>query len=152
MGAHDPGYGGEGLHDAATARLRSAQQRYTRGRRALVDVLAEVGHPLTIGEVLAALPVTAQSSVYRNLSVLEGAGVVRRVQAEDEYGRFELSEDLTGHHHHLLCAACGRVTDYTPPARLERAVQNIMEEVTTQTGFRPSAHRVDLVGLCAACA
>lgn len=104
-------------------------------------------------ELLDALALSAQSSVYRNLSVLELAGVVRRVRGEDELTRFELAEDLTGrHHHHLLCSACGRITDYAPPSRLEQAVQHAMVEVTSQTGFVPQAHRVDLVGLCATCA
>lgn len=140
------------IHESAATRLRSQQQRYTAGRRLLVDALADNGHPLAVPDLLRALPITAQSSVYRNLAVLEIAGVVRRVQGEDELNRFELAEDLTGHHHHLLCSSCGRVADYTLPPRLERAVENAIPEVASTTGFHPRSHRLDLVGLCSACA
>ncbi|MGH9266770.1 MAG: Fur family transcriptional regulator [Acidimicrobiales bacterium] len=140
------------LHDTVATRLRGVQQRYTLRRRALVEALAGTERPLAIADLLAAQPVAAQSSVYRNLAVLGSAGVVRRVAAEDEFSRFELAEDLTSHHHHLLCSACGRVADYTLPERLERAMEKAITEVSSQTGFRARAHRVDLVGVCAACA
>ena len=149
-GATDPEL--EAIHLAAASRLRAHQQRYTAGRRLLVETMAAHGHPLAVPDLLAALPVTAQSSVYRNLSVLEVARVARRVQGEDELNRFELAEDLTGHHHHLLCTACGKVADYTLPPRLERAVENAIPELASITGFHPKSHRLDLVGLCSACA
>lgn len=116
-------------------------------------MLARGGQPLTMPDLLAALRSNPRSSVYRNVGVLELAGVVRRVRGEDERTRFELAEDLTGaHHHHLLCSSCGRIADYAPPSRLERAVQTVMAEIRSQTGFVPRSHRVDLVGLCPACA
>lgn len=140
------------VHEQAQARLRSMRQRYTPGRESIVNALTDSGRPLTIAELLAAQPPAAQSSVYRNLTVLEMAGVVRRIQGEDEFFRFELAEDLTTHHHHLLCETCGRVTDYTLPPAVERVVGKAIAEVGHQTGFRPRAHRLDLVGQCASCA
>lgn len=59
-------------------------------------------HPLSIPELLHATGDVAQSSAYRNLSVLERAGVVAKVVTNDEWARYELTEDLTGHHHHLV--------------------------------------------------
>lgn len=128
------------------------EQRYTSGRRALVDVLADARRPLTIADVLAEQRLTAQSSVYRNLAVLEQAGVVRRVQAGDEYSRFELAEDLTEHHHHLVCDVCGSVTDFTLPHPVERAVSEAAAEVQSATGFHAHTHRLDLIGRCGRCA
>ena len=49
--------------------------------------------------------------MYRNLAALEQAGVVRRVLTDEGFGRYELTEDLTGHHHHLVCSNCGAVED-----------------------------------------
>jgi len=45
-------------------------------------------------------------------------GVVRRVAGADDHGRFELAEELSGHHHHLVCARCGKVEDVHPSPRL----------------------------------
>ena len=84
--------------------------------------------------------------------VLEEAGIVHRVVTNDEFARWELAEDLTTHHHHLICAACGRVEDVPASAGLEASVAAAAAEVTRATGFVTEHHRVDLVGLCRRCA
>src|SRR5581483_9616503 len=86
------------LREAASTRLRRANQRVTANRVALVELLAEAPRPLTIPEILTTRDGLAQSSVYRNLVVLEQAGVVHRIVTNDEFARFELAEDLTGDH------------------------------------------------------
>jgi Fe2+ or Zn2+ uptake regulation protein len=131
--------------------LRADQQRYTPGRRALVEVLAGSDRPLTIPELLAADQALALSSAYRNLAVLERAGVVRRLVTSDEHARFELAEDLTEHHHHLICGRCGRIDDFTVSPQLERSLEAALGRVVAATGFRPDHHRLDLVGTCADC-
>src|SRR5688572_7760098 len=93
----------EELHEAVASRLRAADQRYTSGRRRLVELLAEAPRPETIPEILQRAPALAQSSAYRNLVVLEECGVAHRVITSDERSRYELAEHLMGHHHHLIC-------------------------------------------------
>ena len=141
------------LHDTVGERLRGVGQRYTRGRRRLVDLLVDADRPMTLPDLLRAAPGgLAQSSAYRNLTVLEQAGVVVRVAGAGDHARFELAEDLAGHHHHLVCTRCGTVTDVTVPDRLERAVDRALGEIVAGTGFRLEGHRLDLVGLCRECA
>ena len=137
------------LHETVAARLRRDGQRYTGNRRALVDLLA--AGPLTIPELLGQDRRLAQSSTYRNLAVLEKAGVVHRIVTSDEYARYELAEDLTEHHHHLICSSCGSVADFTVSSQLERSLTRAFERVAGETGFRADSHRLDLVGLCARC-
>ncbi len=140
------------LHETTAARLRADQQRYTPRRRAVVDILATAGQPLALPEILSRGDALAQSSVYRNLVVLEQAGVVRRVTSTDDFARYELAEDLTEHHHHLVCSACGGVEDFTAPPALERSLRRAVEDVEGATGFAATHHRLDLVGVCSACA
>ena len=140
------------LRDAVATRLHRAGQRRTPTRDAIVDVLAAAGRPLTIPEVLEAHSDLAQSSVYRNLVILEQAGVVHHIVTNAEFARFELAEDLTGdHHHHLICTSCGAVEDAPASDGIERAVHRAIEEVERATGFRTTGHRIDLVGLCRRC-
>lgn len=139
------------LHAIATSRLRADGQRYTAGRRALVDLLAAADHPVTIPQLLEQRPDLAQSSVYRNLAVLERAGVVHRVVTSGEFGRYELAEDLTRHHHHLICSNCGDVADFTVPAPVEHELETALSRAARRAGFRASGHRLDLVGTCASC-
>ena len=143
----------EELHAAIGTRLRRVGQRYTTGRRAMVDALVAAGRPVTIGDLLVNGPGLPQSTAYRNLSVLEQAGVVLRIRGADEFARFELSEELTGHHHHLVCVACGAIEDFSPSVRFERSLANLIDSVAgAPAGFRPHDHRLDLLGTCANCA
>lgn len=140
------------LHVTAANRLRREGQRYTANRRALVDALDGSAAPLTIREILAACDDVPQSSAYRNLALLERAGVVHRIITTDEFSRYELTEELTDdHHHHLICSRCGAVTDFSVPPDLEHRLEKALDEVAGETGFEAEHHRFDLVGRCAEC-
>lgn len=140
------------LHEIALQRLRSHEQRYTRNRRSVVELLATAPAPSTISELLDRDDVLAQSSTYRSLAVLEEAGVVHRIITTDEHARFELTEDVTGaHHHHLVCIGCGVVLDVTLPDRLEDDLHKALAAAATAERFSGEHHRVDLVGRCQDC-
>jgi Fe2+ or Zn2+ uptake regulation protein len=139
------------VHGAAEGRLREVGQRYTTGRRTLVDVLTGFTGPVPIATIHEERPPLALSSIYRNLVVLEEAGVVRRVAGHDEAPRFELAEDLTEHHHHLVCTGCGLIEDFVMPSELEHALQRAVTAAAHTMKFEASGHQLDLVGLCADC-
>jgi len=139
------------LHTTAAQRLRADGQRYTTGRRALVTLLDEATRPLTIAELLDLDRSLAQSSAYRNLAVLERSGVVHRLVTTDEFARFELAEDLTEHHHHLICSACGSMEDFTVSPQLESSLEKAFVKASETAGFTTQYHRLDVVGLCPTC-
>lgn len=116
-----------------------------------MELLAEVDQPLTIPQLLERRHGFAQSSVYRNLAVLERAGVVHRILTSDDFGRYELAEDLTEHHHHMICAQCGEVTDFTMPETAEVGLEKALAKVAKRSGFQVRHHRLDLVGTCPRC-
>lgn len=140
----------EDLHQTVTRRLREDGQRYTAQRRALVDVFAATDAPLTLPQLLERAKV-AQSSAYRNLGVLERAGVVFRIVTSSDHACWELAEDLTEHHHHLICRSCGDVTDFTMPTEIEQQLGSALADAALDAGFAPSHHRLDLVGRCPQC-
>jgi len=142
---------GADLEDEITALLRRTDQRYTRGRRALVATLQGVGQPVTIPQILEASDGLAQSSVYRNLVVLEEAGVVTRIVTNDDFARYELAERLTEHHHHLICSSCGDVSDFSLGHHTEASLDTALHQVADAVGFTVETHRLDLVGVCADC-
>jgi Fe2+ or Zn2+ uptake regulation protein len=139
------------MHGVAERRLRRVDQRYTSGRRAIVDLLASTGHPVSIGDIAERLPDLPRSSTYRHLVDLQAAGLIHRVTAGDEFTRFELAEDLTEHHHHLICVNCGKVTDVTLPADFEREAASAISKLAADERFEPRSHRLDILGLCPDC-
>ncbi len=139
------------VHEEVGLRLADVDQRYTPLRRVLVETLGAAGRPLSMPEILTSAPSLPQSSAYRNVTALIDVGVVRRVAGTDDHGRFELAEDLSGHHHHLVCANCGRVEDVHPSPRLERALSEAARAVAESQGYQVTEHRLDLLGLCPDC-
>lgn len=140
------------LHDDVATRLRPTRQRYTAARRRLVGLLAELDRPTTIPELLAADASQAQSSLYRNLAVLEQAGAVRRLQGNDDVARFELAEDVTGHHHHhLVCTTCGTIDDVEVAPEVEAALHEAIDHAAESRGFTTELHRMELLGTCNRC-
>ena len=131
--------------------MNAVNQRFTASRRQIVEVLAAADRPLSIPEILQATPDVAQSSAYRNIAVLEKAGVVTRVMSSDDWARFELVEDLMGHHHHLMCAGCGVVQDIVVPDAIEHELDKTLATVAQRAGFELQHHRLDLIGMCASC-
>lgn len=139
------------VHVAVEGRLRAVGQRYTPQRRALIEALLRAGSPVAIPDLADGRSGLPQSSVYRNLAVLEQAGAVHRVVTGAEFARFELSEDLTQHHHHILCRTCGAIEDVTVPTTFERQVERTVSDVADRTGFSAVSHRLDLIGTCRDC-
>jgi Fe2+ or Zn2+ uptake regulation protein len=140
------------LHTVAKRRMTECGQRYTRGRERLLETLASLDTPATIPTILGAAPNLAQSSLYRNLVVLQAAGLVSKVDVGDDRAYYELSELLTSdHHHHLVCRECRTVVDITLSSRTERAIERGLGDAARDAGFQLEDHRVDLVGVCATC-
>ncbi|MDX1657995.1 MAG: transcriptional repressor [Nitriliruptorales bacterium] len=143
------------MHDEihATVRdlLRGTRQRYTRGRQELVELLAGQGRPVTIPELLAAGASQAQSSLYRNLAVLEQCGAVRRISSVDDVARYELDEGLTEHHHHFVCSSCGRIDDVTLSESVEASLAKAASRAGDDHGYEVGTHRLELVGTCPDC-
>lgn len=140
------------LHIVAAQRLSVAKLRYTSSRRALVEVLIQADRPLMLPQILGLDASLAQSSAYRNLGELIAAGVVHRIVTAEEHAHFELAEDLTQHHHHLICTVCGVVTDFTVPAALESQIDATLGHEAASHGFVVEHHRLDLLGRCGPCA
>ena len=86
-------------------------------------------------------PVLSQSSAYRNLSIMEEAGIVRRLVHGAEHAHYELAEDLTQHHHHLICENCGLIRDITLTPRLERSLDSAFDGVAPRRGFLAATPR-----------
>jgi Fe2+ or Zn2+ uptake regulation protein len=86
--------------------------RSTTGRRRIIEILTEHAQPMSIPEILAIDPSLAQSSVYRNLTILDRTGVVHTIRPTSHAGhaRFKLAP-AAGVPVHSICNDCGHVED-----------------------------------------
>ncbi len=139
------------LHRQIETRLAEHDTRYTRGRRSVVDALAEADGPRSASELSPVLADVPVSSLYRTLSVLEDAGVVTPHLATKGIARYELAEWLMGHHHHLVCVECGRVEDVEVEDALEDELHRLVDAVAAGARFAAASHALEIEGRCARC-
>jgi Fe2+ or Zn2+ uptake regulation protein len=83
--------------------------------------------------------------------VLEDAGIVRPHHSSKSVTRYELSEWLTGHHHHLVCQECGTVEDVEMDQETERQLEEIVTRIGSVVAFEPTDHALEIDGVCARC-
>ncbi len=74
------------IHTAVHDLLHNAGQRYTDKRRRIIDILIRAGKPMLITDILAKAKDMPQSTLYRNLLVLEETSTVVRVVSNDDSG------------------------------------------------------------------
>lgn len=139
----------ESWTESALERLRAASGRSGGARSAVVDFVARQDCCLTVQEIYDGLRGEGAragiASVYRAVEALVDADLVQRVDLGDGIARFERT-DPADHHHHLVCADCGKVEPFADPA-LEAA----LERVAGGRGYDVAAHEVVLRGACDDC-
>lgn len=133
-------------------RLSEREIRYTSGRRAVVAALARAEGPRSAAELSTEIGASVPlSSLYRSLAVLEDAGVVVPHFGARGLTRYELADWITGHHHHLICVACGTVDDVEILPEYEIRVNELVDLIAQLAGFEPRAHDLEIEGRCAKC-
>lgn len=139
------------IHDAVRKSLAAQDVRYTRGRRRLIASLQAASGPRSAAELFEATASVPLSSLYRSLTVLDEAGVIRRHHDADGLARYELAEWLSGHHHHAVCADCGTVEDIELTQAQEQALHTMVSSLTRTTDWELSGHTLEVEGRCARC-
>lgn len=137
----------------AELRLRQRGVRYTRARQLVLERLQQASGPLSVADLEEGLRGRVPtSSLYRTLSALEDASIVDKHHDVSGLARYEIAEDLTGHHHHhLVCLGCGEAHDVDITPGLERAINAFVSEVAARFDFEITGHRLDLHGWCDRC-
>ncbi len=137
--------------DSAEATLAAAGRKRGGARRAVLELLGGERCALSALEIEDALRESSsrrvsRASVYRILDELERLRLVQRVEIGQAMVRYERVCAEEGHHHHLVCDACGVVMPFSDPA-LERAITNLSERVPLAV----SEHEIVIHGACRDC-
>jgi len=139
-------------------KFKSHGHKMTRGREAVLDVLAEAEKHLSAEDtylrVHPSYPAIGLASVYRTLELLVNMGLVFKFDFGDGRARYELAESVKGgrHHHHLVCTRCGRIMDYYDFIEDELALLKKTEEgLLKKYNFEISNHLIQFYGLCDKC-
>lgn len=139
-------------HAIPTA-IASKGFRLTGPRRAVVHALVNHAAPMSVAEIHARLTERRVNlvSIYRAVKLLCGLGLLRVADNSKGTQRFELAEQFTGHHHHLVCQQCGGVEDLDGCLLEDEMLDAIRQRVRRSRSFRLTGHDLKLFGLCRRC-
>jgi Fur family transcriptional regulator, ferric uptake regulator len=130
--------------------LRERGQKMTSPRETVLDAFLELERHVTAEELLGAArridPSIGQATVFRTIKLLAEAGLAREACLEDGARHFEHAYRHE-HHDHLVCVSCGGVVEFK-----DEAIERAQEAIYRKHGFRPSDHRLELLGTCPSCA
>ncbi len=87
----------------------------------------------------------SRSTVYRTLTQLVDAGLLRVVARTNDRDVYEHDYGYP-QHDHLICSECKTLIEFA-----DDAIKEIVEQVARESGFRVSGHRLEVYGKCAEC-
>ena len=129
-------------------RLVAKGIRPTRQRLRVLEELAQEPHDATAQQLFRRLRDGGEriglATVYRTLGALAEHGVVDTLAHSASESCYRVCSDE--HHHHLVCTGCHRVVELT-----DCGLDDWLERVSAATDFLPTAHQVEVAGLCADC-
>ena len=132
--------------------LRSKGLRDGGARRAVIELLGRQQCCLTAQEIFDGLRAEGGrrvgiATVYRVLEQLSERGLVQRVDVGAGTARYEAALPSGEHHHHLVCADCGKVEAFE-----DEELEAVIHKVERRTGYSVAGHDVVLRGACRECA
>jgi Fur family ferric uptake transcriptional regulator len=122
-------------------------RRNTRQRQVVLEELRKLTSHPTAAELYEIarkrLPKISLGTVYRNLELLAGQGLIRKLETNGAKARFDGDVSI---HHHVRCSKCGRVDD------AHGVPENPMKEaVTALNGYEVFGFHLEFVGVCPEC-
>jgi len=88
----------------------------------------------------------SRATVYRTIGYLEDAGLIRRVARSNDR---EVYEHDYGYpqHDHFICQKCNALIEFR-----NEEISQMLETISADHRFRMTGHRLEVYGVCAACA
>ena len=140
--------------DDSTKRIIRALERAgyqaTPNRRLVARLVASTGGHFTAAELLERgrqeRVNIGRATIFRALDLLASLRVVERLDLPTGAHAYVLC-DPDEHHHHLVCSTCGHSVDVA-----DGELARLVDEIGRRAGYRIDAHRLELFGMCSACA
>lgn len=138
------------LRERLHAYMEKKGLRSTAQRRLIIDAFFEGSSHMTIEDLLAEVrarePSIGYATVYRTLKLLAECGVASDRHFGDGPSRYELADEATTHHDHLICTSCKRIIEFEEPR-----IEAIQDEIAERYGFEVHSHKHEMYGICATC-
>jgi Fur family ferric uptake transcriptional regulator len=126
--------------------LHEQKLKFTPERAMMLDAVlrkTQLFEPEQLVEDLKALGHrVSRATVYRTLSHLQDAGIVKQVFFDNRQSYYQV---IVGRetHDYLICVTTGRVVEFS-----SERLKNLRDEICREHGFEPLSHQFHIFGVC----
>ena len=86
-------------------------------------------------------PNISLATVYRTVSLLEGYGIIEKLDFQDGKARYEEKIGNDDHHHHLIDLETGSIIEFQDPE-----LEELKKKIARKLGYNLVDHRLELYG------
>lgn len=123
------------------------QLRMTNQREIILRELERSKQHLSADElydlVKKVMPRISLATVYRNLEILSGAGVIGKLEMSGRQKRFDFDPV---DHDHIYCTVCHRVDNLHV-----EGTGDIVRNMDAVKGYSVTGYRLEIIGICKSC-
>jgi Fur family ferric uptake transcriptional regulator len=128
--------------------LQEKGYRLTPQRMLVIEALHDADRHISAEEIFDQLhgryPYSNISTVYRTLELLKELNLVTETDFGEGRVRYHVAEK--GHHHHLVCRSCGRITDLD-----ESVLHPLKDALLCDYDFDADLRHIAIPGECSEC-
>ena len=127
--------------------LATRGKRLTQERALIVEEVFSSHEHFDADQLIARLQSqrVSRSTVYRTVSDLEEAGLLRKVARSNDRDVYEHDYGYP-QHDHLICSKCDNLIEFP-----NSEISEFLDGIAKRHGFRMSGHRLEVYGVCDAC-
>ena len=127
-------------------RLRDAGIKATYPRLKILDIFHQhAGEHMSAADLYRSLIADRSNiglaTVYRVITQLEEAGLLKRTQLDAHTTVYEINDK--GHHDHMVCTHCGRILESSDPS-----MSRLVGDIARRSGFALESYSLVLYGGC----
>lgn len=127
-------------------RLRDAGIKATYPRLKILDIFHQhAGEHMSAADLYRTLIADRSNiglaTVYRVITQLEEAGLLKRTQLDAHTTVYEINDK--GHHDHMVCTHCGRILESSDPS-----MSRLVGDIARRSGFALESYSLVLYGGC----
>lgn len=127
--------------------LKKAGLKTTPARKFILDFFSTDCKPINAEFIYSKLKAKQinQVTIYRTLTSLEQAGIIKKVDLRKGSAHYELTYH---HHHHVICTNCGK-TEGFEICDIDKISKNVLRKSLLFETI--NQHSLELFGLCKSC-
>lgn len=133
-----------------TSMLQESGLRVTDHRLSVLEAVAKVRQPITVYELVDDLRKKDnidQATVYRNLSSLHEAGLLRRLDFNHGHAHYELETGRASYN--IVCSNCETI-EKVEGVSMDATVKSMLKK--SKKFKQTTTHSMEIYGLCKNCA